>query len=154
MKFCAAFKCCLQHHAFARFVLPVKSTAFSEQQWPGKKVTNGTPQDNEHPKKRTEAIQSKLSDMSPKDKRFLEQLLEEMNVQQSWQNNDGRPVGELKLLDEDALEQLESCLSVDDQSVYVPGCLRTLTYDIPLEQHRTLGSRVPLGSYVWPEHIL
>ena len=141
----------MQHHAFARFVLPVKSTAFSEQEWPGKKAQEDEDQEKQSPKQQDDTKRvfekddseekdivsrdeaqangknnnlakvkkrsKKGPEMSLEEKRFLDQLLEEMNVQQSMPNNDARPAGELKLLDKDALEQLESCLAVEDQYV-------------------------------------
>lgn len=93
--------------------------AFSEQEWPGKKVVKCEGQGQKNSKKEAEETKRKGVEMTFQESGFLEQLLEEMTVQTSWQNNDGKPVGELKLLDQDALEQLESRLSVDDQSVYL-----------------------------------
>ena len=53
--------------------------------------------------------------MSIEQKRFYERLTEEIETISSFENNDGRPSGELKLLDAGALQQLESGLSVEDQ---------------------------------------
>lgn len=140
--------------------MPIKSTAFSEQDWPGKKEQeekakkkaaekdaddkndagdNGTEKkgDNsdaaeENSGKKDEPQtdggdeddldkkqKAKKEEMSPDQERFLEQLLDEMRVQTSMQNNDAQPIGDLKLLDEDALAQLESCLAVEDQYVCI-----------------------------------
>ena len=41
----------------------------------------------------------------------------EIRVQRAFQNNDAKPVEELKPLDGDASKQLESRLSIDDQYV-------------------------------------
>lgn len=46
---------------------------------------------------------------------FLDQLLEEMRMVESFQNNPAEPKDDLKLLDGNALQQLESSLSIDDQ---------------------------------------
>lgn len=97
--------------------------AFSEQEWPGKKVVKGESQGKKISKKEVEETKRKGAEMTFQERRFLEQLLEEMTVQMSWQNNDGKPAGELRLLDQDALEQLESRLSVDDQLVYLSATL-------------------------------
>lgn len=43
--------------------------------------------------------------------------MREMRTLDAFNNNPGEPKGELKLLDGDALEQLESRLSIDDQYV-------------------------------------
>lgn len=95
-------------------MLPVKSTAFAEQPWPGKqtKEEDGSPRKAEENK-----AQAKRPDMSEQEQKFYDQLVQEMEVERSFQNNDGKPDGDLKLLDKDALEQLESRLSVEDQWV-------------------------------------
>lgn len=53
--------------------------------------------------------------LSSEEQAFFDNVVKEMDVQRSFQNNEGRPDDDLKLLDATALEQLESCLSVDDQ---------------------------------------
>ncbi|GJE93762.1 molybdopterin binding oxidoreductase [Phanerochaete sordida] len=109
-----------RNHAFARFVLPVKSTAFNEQDWPGKKKEDEENKDEDGGDKEEEepaqADEKKEPEMSPETKKFYDQLWEEGEVQKKWQNNDAEPKEDLKLLDQDAMEQLESTLSVDDQS--------------------------------------
>ncbi|TFY58429.1 hypothetical protein EVJ58_g6427 [Rhodofomes roseus] len=52
--------------------------------------------------------------------KFLQKLIEEMRTLDSFKNNPGEPKGELKLLDGDALDQLESRLSIDDHHGAVP----------------------------------
>ena len=64
--------------------------------------------------------------MSSEQKKFYDQLVQENAIQKKWQNNDAEPQGELKLLDQDALEQLESSLSAEDQ--YVLRACRTVSY--------------------------
>ena len=54
-------------------------------------------------------------ELSEEEQRFLDKLLAEMDTVASFKNNPGQPQGDLKLLDGDALEQLESHLSIDDQ---------------------------------------
>ncbi|KAH9920934.1 uncharacterized protein B0H18DRAFT_1190512 [Fomitopsis serialis] len=61
----------------------------------------------------------KEPELTDEQQRFLERLIEEMRTIDSFKNNPGQPKGELKLLDGDALEQLESRLSIDDQYVCV-----------------------------------
>ncbi|KAL1944973.1 hypothetical protein VTO73DRAFT_2593 [Trametes versicolor] len=123
-----------RNHAFARYVLPVAESEIKEQEWPGKKHDDKTPPstttsassissgmassdeqksvDEEH-EIEDEAKEPELSD---EQRAFIDKLLAEMDMVASFKNNPGRPIGELKLLDHDALQQLESRLSIDDQS--------------------------------------
>lgn len=57
----------------------------------------------------------KEPELSDEQRMFIDKLLAEMDMVASFKNNPGRPTGELKLLDHDALQQLESRLSIDDQ---------------------------------------
>lgn len=107
----------LQNHAFARFVLPVKSTAFGEQDWPKKKKEENGEKEGGKNDARSEPKKESIPEMSPEEKKLYDQLVQESDIQRNWQNNDAEPTEELKLLDRDAMEQLESCLSVEDQYV-------------------------------------
>ena len=49
--------------------------------------------------------------------KLLDGIMQEMRTLDAFHNNPGQPTGELKLLDGDALDQLESRLSIDDQCV-------------------------------------
>ena len=53
--------------------------------------------------------------MTDDQRTFLDQLLAEMHMIESFKNNPAEPQDDLKLLDSDALQQLESRLSIDDQ---------------------------------------
>lgn len=53
--------------------------------------------------------------MSPEEKRFYDNLIKEMDTIRNFNYNDAQPDGELRLLDRDALQQLESALAVEDQ---------------------------------------
>lgn len=55
--------------------------------------------------------------MTDEQQSFLDKLLAEMRLIESFKNNTAEPQGELKLLDQEALHQLESRLSIDDQCV-------------------------------------
>ena len=102
----------LQHHAFARYILPVKSTVFSEQEWPNKKHENN----NERPPQSTTDGEKKQRDMTLEERKFYDKLVEEITTIRQFQNNDGQPVGDLKTLsDKDVLVQLESGVSLEDQ---------------------------------------
>ena len=54
-------------------------------------------------------------ELTREEKYLLQQLEEEIDTVRGFQNNDGRPEGSLKSLGGDALQQLESSLSVEDQ---------------------------------------
>lgn len=53
--------------------------------------------------------------MLPEETRFYDSLMREMETMRGFQNNDAMPDGDLKLLDGDALQQLESALAIEDQ---------------------------------------
>lgn len=93
-------------------MLPVTSTAFAEQQWPGKEEEDKGEKDEPEQSKQDE---DSRKEMSPEQKYLHQQLLEEVETMRNFQNNDGKPDGDLKLLDKDAIQQLESGLSVEDQ---------------------------------------
>lgn len=101
----------LQNHAFARYVLPVASDAFGKQRWPGKKEEtskkNDKPQDAKKPLAKPP--------LSNEEQRMYDNLLKEMDTRRNFQNDVGKPDGDLKPLDTTALEQLESRLSIEDQ---------------------------------------
>ncbi|KAI0325977.1 hypothetical protein GY45DRAFT_1374345 [Cubamyces sp. BRFM 1775] len=126
-----------KNHAFARYVLPVAESEIKEQDWPGKKkddkqspspstsassISSGMASSSEDEKKvkggEGENKDSKPDkpELSAEEQRFLDKLLAEMDTVASFKNNAGQPQGDLKLLDGDALEQLESHLSIDDQN--------------------------------------
>lgn len=71
---------------------------------------------------------------------FLNKLLDEFRTIKSFAHNPGVPKGELKLLDDDALDQLESRLSVDDQCVFV-----THIGSLSPNGGRTIGTHQTLG---------
>ncbi|EIW58264.1 uncharacterized protein TRAVEDRAFT_47429 [Trametes versicolor FP-101664 SS1] len=124
-----------RNHAFARYVLPVAESEIKEQEWPGKKhgddktspststsassISSGMASSDEQ-KSGDEAHETedkpKEPELSDEQRMFIDKLLAEMDMVASFKNNPGRPTGELKLLDHDALQQLESRLSIDDQS--------------------------------------
>lgn len=56
-----------------------------------------------------------MNGMLPEERRFYDNLVREMDTMRGFQNNDGTPDGDLKLLDGDALQQLESALAIEDQ---------------------------------------
>ncbi|KAJ3533482.1 hypothetical protein NM688_g7276 [Phlebia brevispora] len=102
-----------KHHAFARYVLPVDSVAFSSQDWPGKNHEKG---EGDKQQKQDESDSKKPQlDTSLEEKRFHDKLVEELNTIRNFQNDDGHPEGDLQLLDGDALMQLASGLCVEDQ---------------------------------------
>ena len=102
----------------------MKSTAFADQDWPGKEQEK-KPQPKQQ--KDDGASDQKPPEMTPMQQYFLDRLQEEMQTMRSFQNNDGRPEGDLKLLDTDALDQLESGVSVEDQYVSSFPLRRVLT---------------------------
>jgi hypothetical protein len=103
-------------------VLPVKSTAFSEQTWPGKKTDEDKQSKNDKASKKTETKdnqksgnENKGSILTEEQKRFYHLLENEIRQVRFMQMNDGKPSGELKALDTEAWKQLESRLSDEDQ---------------------------------------
>ncbi|KAI0659447.1 hypothetical protein C8Q70DRAFT_1053815 [Cubamyces menziesii] len=125
-----------KNHAFARYVLPVSESEIKEQDWPGKKkddkhppspstsassISSGMASSSEDEKKdkgeegETKDSKPDKPPLSDEEHSFLDKLLAEMDTVSSFKNNPGQPQGDLKLLDGDALEQLESHLSIDDQ---------------------------------------
>ncbi|OJT14472.1 Nitrate reductase [NADH] 1 [Trametes pubescens] len=122
-----------RNHAFARYVLPATESEIKEQEWPGKRHDDKTPpstttsassissgvassdeQKSGEEEHETED-ESKEPELSDEQRIFINKLLAEMDMVASFKNNPGRPTGELKLLDHDALRQLESRVSIDDQ---------------------------------------
>ncbi|KAI0819144.1 hypothetical protein BC628DRAFT_1404234 [Trametes gibbosa] len=126
-----------KNHAFARYVLPVSEDEIKTQTWPGKKREDSQ---TRQPSSSTsassissgmassdQASEARKEDSMPKEKTakpelssehdvFVDKLLIEMETVAAFRNNPGQPEGELKLLDGDALRQLESHLSIDDQN--------------------------------------
>ncbi len=123
-----------KHYEFARYVLPVTEAEIKEQDWPWRKVEsrNGpiSPSTKSASSNSTlvpeesvglsetlirEVSASEHSDASDEQRAFLKRISEEFLTIKSFKNNLGEPKCALKLLDGDALEQLESHLSIDDQ---------------------------------------
>ncbi|RDX54486.1 hypothetical protein OH76DRAFT_1461500 [Lentinus brumalis] len=122
------------NHAFARYVLPVAESAIKEQDWPGKKNSDhgdNAKVDGEHAaedgaeKERNDddqegdddpQKQSQGPELTEEQQAFLDQIISEMRLVEYFKNNPAEPKDDLKLLDSDALQQLESRLSIDDQS--------------------------------------
>ncbi|KAI0630568.1 hypothetical protein C8Q77DRAFT_1133937 [Trametes polyzona] len=124
-----------RNHAFARYVLPVTESEIKEQVWPGKKnepeakpssatsassISSGKASSDQEEDGIADGQAEEGSGtptLTSEQHRFLDKLLAEMDMVASFRNNPGRPKGELKLLDDDdALQQLENRLSIDDQS--------------------------------------
>ncbi|KAI0358058.1 hypothetical protein OH77DRAFT_1502602 [Trametes cingulata] len=124
-----------RNHAFARYVLPVAENEIKDQPWPNKKQDKKSPSpstsassvssgmassdDNESKSYKTDTqtqVEPHEPELTDEQRRFLDKLLAEMETIASFKNNPGLPKGELKLLDVNALQQLESRLSIDDQS--------------------------------------
>ncbi|CDO69334.1 hypothetical protein BN946_scf184746.g15 [Trametes cinnabarina] len=125
-----------RNHAFARYVLPVAESEIKEQNWPGQKtaVDDSLPSsvstsstscgldstdDNANNGSKQDEVQGNTEEttgLTDEQQKFLDKLLVEMATVESFKNNPGHPKGELQLLDEEALEQLESRLSIDDQN--------------------------------------
>ncbi|KAI0630736.1 hypothetical protein C8Q77DRAFT_1062963 [Trametes polyzona] len=141
------------HHDFARYVLPVSESEIKEQEWRGKNANTTAPPSPSSPsessagseitltsdtvdeRKNTTTVSSPA--VSEEQQRFLNKLLEEFRTVKSFTHNPGVPKADLKLLDGNALDQLESRLSVDDQDTpdsWIPRSseLRRLTGKHPL----------------------
>lgn len=118
-------------------MLPVAESEIKEQEWPGKKHDDKTPpstttsassiasglasSDEQKSVDEEHEIEDKPKEpeLSDEQRTFIDKLLAEMDMVASFKNNPGRPIGELKLLDHDALQQLESRLSIDDQYAFL-----------------------------------
>ncbi|OCH87284.1 hypothetical protein OBBRIDRAFT_827798 [Obba rivulosa] len=132
-----------QHHAFARFVLPIAESALKSQEWPGKKHEDDKEENKEDDKAKKKSSKDKEVDGSDQEKqddqedakektkdkndkedakpdpameRFTVALTAEMHASKTLRNNDGKVIEPLKLLDGDFLAQLESTVSVEDQA--------------------------------------
>ncbi|OJT12411.1 Nitrate reductase [NADH] 1 [Trametes pubescens] len=139
-----------RHHDFARYVLPVSEADIIEQDWRGKHAppSPSDPCDSESsvssgttlasPVSTSKESGTKAEVVQPDEQQqFLDKVLEEFRTIKAFTHNPGVPKGELKLLDSDAFDQLESRLSVDDQDTpdsWIPrsGDLRRLTGKHPL----------------------
>ncbi|EJF63681.1 hypothetical protein DICSQDRAFT_101612 [Dichomitus squalens LYAD-421 SS1] len=118
----------LFNHAFARYVLPAAESEIKGQQWPGKKMPDEKKEDDTDKPQSTEEEGTSKEDkendeekqqgpkLTAEQQAFLDKLFEEMRQVESFKNNPGQPQGELKILDADAAKQLESHLSIDDQT--------------------------------------
>lgn len=119
----------MQNHEFGRYVLPVSEADIKNQDWPGKKKddkgqskTKDNAEDQPGGEKANGHAESQDNktdgpELTDDQRVFLDKLIAEMHLVESFKNNPGRPKGELKLLNGDALQQLESHLSIDDQCV-------------------------------------
>ena len=75
----------------------MKSTAFSDQDWPGKKAEKkGGGEGRDEDKDDVEDDGARPDDkpeMSPEDKRLFDMLVQEEETQRAFGNNDGKPEG-------------------------------------------------------------
>ncbi|KAI0831873.1 hypothetical protein BC628DRAFT_1310601 [Trametes gibbosa] len=144
-----------QHHDSARYVLPISEAEIKGQEWRGLNTCTGSPSSSasltDSPVSSNTTLASSIGfpvddakdhgqfeAVEPDDEqRFLYRILEEFRTVARFRNDPGTPKGELKLLDGDVDEQLESRLSVDDQDTpdsWIPRSseLRRLTGKHPL----------------------
>ncbi|KAI0761830.1 hypothetical protein BD413DRAFT_485296 [Trametes elegans] len=149
-----------RNYDYSRYVLPVSEREIKEQDW----LARGTnPDELPSPAESTGSSVSSSSTLASsdvsisqvhtaadddtafkqeaatlsEDQGLLVKVLEEFRIIRSFKNDPGLPNGELKLLDGDASDQLESRLSVDDQDTpdsWIPRSadLRRLTGKHPL----------------------
>ncbi|KAI0682203.1 Oxidoreductase, molybdopterin-binding domain-containing protein, partial [Earliella scabrosa] len=120
-----------KNHDYSRYVLPVTEAEIKEQDWPWRNValdnspnsasspgsmsSSTTAVTDDTPSVDTEdSIAENPADAGDEQANFLKRVTEEFRTIRAFRNNLGVPKGELKLLDGDATEQLERCLSMDD----------------------------------------
>ncbi|CDO68387.1 hypothetical protein BN946_scf184815.g34 [Trametes cinnabarina] len=143
-------------HDFSRFVLPITESEIKEH----KRLRSSSVDGLDSPTSSADSFNSAATTLAPgnlsppscsdgdeaaaaddrqlsQDEQFLRQLLREFRVVRSFRSNSGVPKSELKGLDGDASEQLESRLSIDDQDTpdsWIPRSpeLRRLTGKHPL----------------------
>ncbi|KAI0675969.1 hypothetical protein C8Q78DRAFT_360877 [Trametes maxima] len=149
-----------KNYDFSRYVLPVSESEIKDQDWPGKdRVAGRSPPSPTPSDESSLSSESTLAPSSPSSEnknignnaakgsvdpalsdeqlRFHDKLVEEFRTIRAFKSNPGVPKSELKSLDGDALDQLESRLSVDDQDTpdsWIPRSadLRRLTGKHPL----------------------
>ncbi|RPD65482.1 hypothetical protein L227DRAFT_540273 [Lentinus tigrinus ALCF2SS1-6] len=124
-----------RNYDFARYVLPVAETDIKEQKYLSKQsstdekvvlteaasLSSGSTLAPDIPSGGDKQDNGKnrlvnLDVISTEEAEFQARVLKEFCTIAEFKNNLGIPSGELKSLDGDALEQLESCLSIDDQN--------------------------------------
>lgn len=121
-------------------MLLVVENEIKNQDWPGKKQGN----EDEGVEKRwsgdKENRQVKQEDpkLSGEQQAFLDRLFDEIHQVESFKNNPGELQEKLALLNGDALKQIESHLSIDDQYV-IPILLLSLSASSLAGQHPILG---------------
>ncbi|KAI0073788.1 hypothetical protein K474DRAFT_1602723 [Panus rudis PR-1116 ss-1] len=103
------------NHGYERHVLPVSESEIKEQKNVHQLGKQASSQENNHVNGTNGILNDSLDALSEDQRSFLEKFTAEMKTMESFMNNLGEPKGDLKLLDGDAHEQLESLLSVDDQ---------------------------------------
>ncbi|KAI0369801.1 hypothetical protein BV20DRAFT_996285 [Pilatotrama ljubarskyi] len=148
-----------KNYDYSRYVLPVSETEIKEQVWrtklgglpeapPSPSPSRGSSISNSSgttlASSNTSASSNGNTPEQPKEpaepdeqQAFINRLSEEFRRIRSFTSNPGLPKGDLKPLDGDALEQLESRLSIDDQDTpdsWIPRSaeLRRLTGKHPL----------------------
>ena len=103
----------LQNHDFARYVLPVTESEIKNQASKAPAVLNETVQNVAY-------SSSSLPLSQEEQQTFLKRLHAEFETIRQFQSDVGKPsTTELRGLDGDALEQLESDLSTEDQYVTI-----------------------------------
>ena len=103
----------LQNHDFARYVLPVTESEIKNQASKAPAVLNETVQNVAY-------SSSSLPLSQEEQQTFLKRLHAEFETIRQFQSDIGKPsTTELRGLDGDALEQLESYLSSEDQYVRI-----------------------------------
>lgn len=111
----------LQNHAFARYVLPVTEDEIKSQDWPGRKRDGEAPSAEKQRSevmgedKEDEEAKKQEPELNSEQQVFLDRLFHEIHEVESFKNNPGEPQAKLALLGGDAVKQLESHLSIDDQ---------------------------------------
>lgn len=109
-------------------MLPVAETEIKEQQYLTKDKVQSLPEAESSSGSTLAPVKTAIGDtvlslangtgeppISIEEAEFRSQVLAEFRTIASFKNNLGIPSGDLKALDGDALEQLESHLSIDDQ---------------------------------------
>ncbi len=122
-----------KNYDFARYVLPITETEIKEQKHLAKQsltdenvvlseaafLSSSTTLASDDPvggdRIASQANGTSKLVISTEGREFHSKILAEFRTIAAFKNNLGVPNGDLKLLDGDALEQLDSALSIDDQ---------------------------------------
>ncbi len=120
-----------KNYDFARYVLPITETEIKEQKHLTKQsltdenvvlseaasLSSSTTLASDDPVGDDTSHANGISKLviSTEEREFQSRILAEFRTIATFKNNLGVPDGDLKLLDGDALEQLDSALSIDDQ---------------------------------------